>query len=64
MTRLIQIKKGNVRRVPLVEAPKIHELAHVAIAAGNTETSCGVPSRIPDAFYRTPFAQTNQNRLL
>jgi hypothetical protein len=43
MTRLIQIKKGNVRRVALVEEPNIrlldtcssiYELAHVAIAAG------------------------------
>jgi hypothetical protein len=43
MTRLIQIKKGNVRRVALVEEPNIrlldgcssiYELAHLAIAAG------------------------------
>src|ERR1035438_7661010 len=43
MTRLIQIKKGNVRRVALVDEPKIrlldncssiYELAHIAIAAG------------------------------
>jgi hypothetical protein len=43
MTRLIQIKKGNVRRVALVEEPNvrlldtcssIYELAHIAIAAG------------------------------
>jgi hypothetical protein len=43
MTRLIQIKKGNVRRVALVEEPtvrlldgcsSIYELAHLAIAAG------------------------------
>jgi hypothetical protein len=43
MTRLIQIKKGNVRRVALVEEPNvrlldtcssIYELAHVAIASG------------------------------
>jgi hypothetical protein len=42
MTRLIQIKKGNVRRVALVEEPNIrlldtcssiYELAHIAIAA-------------------------------
>jgi hypothetical protein len=42
MTRLIQIKKGNLRRVALVEEPKIrlldncfsiYELAHIAIAA-------------------------------
>jgi hypothetical protein len=41
MTRLIQIKKGNVRRVALVEEPNlrlldccssIYELAHLAIA--------------------------------
>ena len=41
MTRLIQIKKGNVRRVALVEEPNlrlldacssIYELAHIAIA--------------------------------
>lgn len=43
MTRLIQIKKGNVRRVALVDEPNIrlldtcssiYELAHTAIAAG------------------------------
>ena len=43
MTRLIQIKKGNVRRVALVEEPNVrlldtcssvYELAHIAIAAG------------------------------
>lgn len=43
MTRLIQIKKGNIRRVALVEEPNIrlldtcssiYELAHLAIAAG------------------------------
>jgi hypothetical protein len=43
MTRLIQIKKGNVRRVGLVEEPNIrlldtccsiYELAHIAIASG------------------------------
>jgi hypothetical protein len=43
MTRLIQIKKGNIRRVALVEEPmirlldncsSIYELAHIAIAAG------------------------------
>ena len=43
MTRLIQIKKGHVRRVALVEEPEvrlldscssIYELAHIAIAAG------------------------------
>ena len=43
MTRLIQIKKGNVRQVALVEEPNIrlldtcssiYELAHLAIAAG------------------------------
>jgi len=43
MTRLIQIKKGNVRRVALVEEPNVRfldscfsicELAHIAIAAG------------------------------
>ena len=43
MTRLIQIKKGNVRWVALVEEPNvrlldtcssIYELAHIAIAAG------------------------------
>lgn len=43
MTRLIQLKKGNVRRVARVEEPNvrlldccssIYELAHVAIAAG------------------------------
>jgi hypothetical protein len=43
MTRLIQIRKGNVRRVALVEEPNvrvldgcssIYELAHVAIEAG------------------------------
>ena len=43
MTRLIQIKKGKVRRVALVEEPNvrlldtctsIYELAHLAIAAG------------------------------
>jgi hypothetical protein len=43
MTRLIQIRKGNVRRVAVVEEPNIrlldgcssiYELAHVAIAAG------------------------------
>jgi hypothetical protein len=43
MTRLIQIKKGNVRRVALVDEPKvrlldtcssIYELAHLAIASG------------------------------
>jgi hypothetical protein len=43
MTRLIQIKKGNVRRVALVEEPvvrlldscsSIYELAHIAIEAG------------------------------
>ena len=43
MTRLIQIRKGNVRRVALVEEPNlrlldtcasIYELAHVAMAAG------------------------------
>jgi hypothetical protein len=43
MTRFIQIKKGNIRRVALVEEPKIrlldncfsiYELAHIAIAAG------------------------------
>jgi len=43
MTRLIQIKKGNIRRVALVEEPhvrlvdscsSIYELAHLAIAAG------------------------------
>lgn len=43
MTRLIQIKKGNVRRVALVEEPDVHlldgcssiyELAHIAIATG------------------------------
>lgn len=43
MTRLIQIKKGNVRRVALVEEPhirlletcsSIYELAHLAIASG------------------------------
>ena len=43
MTRLIQLKKGNVRRVALVEEPNVrlldsctsvYELAHVAIAAG------------------------------
>lgn len=43
MTRLIQLKKGHVRRVALVEEPNvrlldccssIYELAHVAIAAG------------------------------
>jgi hypothetical protein len=42
MTRLIQLKKGNVRRVALVDEPKIrlldncstiYELAHIAIAA-------------------------------
>jgi len=42
MTRLVQIKKGTVRRVALVEEPKlrlldnsssIYELAHIAIAA-------------------------------
>jgi hypothetical protein len=45
MTRLIQIKKGTVRRVALVEEPdvrlldacsSIYELAHVAIAASMT----------------------------
>jgi hypothetical protein len=44
MTRLIQIKKGNVRRVALVEEPNvrvldgcssIYELAHLAIEAGS-----------------------------
>jgi hypothetical protein len=43
MTRLIQIKKGSIRRVALVEEPNvrlldtctsIYELAHLAIAAG------------------------------
>lgn len=43
MTRLIQIKKGNFRRVALVDEPNIrlletcstiYELAHIAIAAG------------------------------
>ena len=43
MTRLIQIKKANVRRVALVEEPNVHlldgcfsiyELAHIAVAAG------------------------------
>jgi hypothetical protein len=43
MTRLIQLKKGNIRRVALVEEPNVrlldscssvYELAHVAIAAG------------------------------
>lgn len=43
MTRLIQIKKGNLRRVALVEEPNlrlldscssIYELAHIAIAEG------------------------------
>ena len=43
MTRLIQIRKGNVRRVGLVEEPNIrlldtcssiYELAHLAIAVG------------------------------
>jgi hypothetical protein len=43
MTRLIQIKKGNIRRVALVKEPDVHlldscssvyGLAHVAIAAG------------------------------
>jgi hypothetical protein len=43
MTRLIQIRKGNIRRVALVEEPhvrlldtcrSIYELAHLAIAAG------------------------------
>jgi hypothetical protein len=43
MTRLIQIKKGSVRRVALIEEPNvrlldgcssIYELAHLAIAAG------------------------------
>jgi len=43
MTRLIQIKKGKVRRVALVEEPNVRfldtsssicELAHIAIAAG------------------------------
>src|SRR5580700_633315 len=43
MTRLIQIKKGNLRRVALVEEPNIrlldtcssiYELAHLAVAAG------------------------------
>jgi hypothetical protein len=43
MTRLIQIKKGSVRRVALVEEPNlrlldtcssIYELAHLAVAAG------------------------------
>ena len=43
MTRLIQIKKGNIRRVALVEEPNvrlldacssIYELAHVAMASG------------------------------
>jgi hypothetical protein len=43
MTRLIQIKKGNIRRVALVEEPNvrildtcssIYELAHLAIGAG------------------------------
>lgn len=43
MTRLIQLKKGNVRRVGLVEEPNvrlldgcssIYELAHVAMASG------------------------------
>ena len=42
MTRLIQIKKGNVRRVALVDEPyvrlldncsSVYELAHIAIAA-------------------------------
>ena len=43
MTRLIQIKKGNLRRVALVEEPNIrlldtcssiYELAHLAVATG------------------------------
>jgi len=43
MTRLVQIKKGNVRRVALVEEPNlrlldncssIYDLAHIAIAGG------------------------------
>ena len=43
MTRLIQIKKGTIRRVALVDEPNVrpldscsslYELAHLAIAAG------------------------------
>jgi len=58
MTRLIQIKKGNVRRVALVEEPNvrlldscssIYELAHVAIAQGKTLSDEARQRALPDA---------------
>jgi hypothetical protein len=74
MTRLIQIKKGNVRRVALVEEPNIrlldtcssiYELAHVAIASNMKLSDLARQRARRDAIdYNPIYSGTSEWRLL
>lgn len=68
MTRLIQIKKGRVRRLALVEEPNIHlldscssiyELAHIAIAAGMKLSDMARQRARGDVFSYDPIYRGN-----